>query len=428
MLLEKMELNRNSLAGKTAVVTGAGRGIGKELARVLAWLGAKVVIAEISNSGKDVESQISSEGGEALFVKTDVSSEKSMKNMAKKAIKAFGKVDILVNNAITLHTGSFVETSVDKWDRAYAVNLRGAILGIREFMPRMLERKEGTVVTITSSEGMPYAAPYSASKSALKSLGFSIAAELGENSGVSVFVFAPGMVNTPGLSEAFVDMAPRYGMTYDELMGQNANPGYEGAMPAEDCAAGFAHAIVHAKEFHGKIADPFYALNKFGLIGRLAQGKEQSKADVHIYYDVIKSSALRALENLKDVKSIIEATKKGFDDQNVFQRSWALRIFEQRSGLDLGRWAKTLDDLEIKLKEISAAAISKDSHKIMHSIDGLNWHIVMLGKLAVYHNQTANDAKGWIKNQETLRISLDALETREKTILALASELKSIGK
>lgn len=81
--LKRMGLSHTSLAGKVAVVTGAGRGIGKELARALAWLGAKVVIAEIADAGAEVEALIRSEGGTALFVKTNVAGENSLNRMVK---------------------------------------------------------------------------------------------------------------------------------------------------------------------------------------------------------------------------------------------------------------------------------------------------------------------------------------------------------
>lgn len=82
-LLERMGLSRSSLAGKVAVVTGAGQGIGKELSRALAWLGANVIIAEIRDTGAAVEQLIRSEGETALFVKTDVSDEQSMEALAR---------------------------------------------------------------------------------------------------------------------------------------------------------------------------------------------------------------------------------------------------------------------------------------------------------------------------------------------------------
>lgn len=264
--LERMSLSRISLTGKVAIITGAGRGIGKELARALAWLGAKVVIAEITDAGAEVEASIRSEGGTAWFVKTDVTNENSINRLAKRTLKTISKVDILVNNATMVKTGSILELPLEEWDRSWAVDMRAAVLGIKAFLPGMLERKDGTIVTITFGEGMPYVAPYSASKAALRSLGLSLAAELGDESGVSVFVFAPGMVDTPGLRDGAREMASHYGMTYEAFISQRVNPGYEGLMPAEDCAAGFAYVIVHAKDYHGQIADAIQPLNKFGLL------------------------------------------------------------------------------------------------------------------------------------------------------------------
>jgi len=253
--LERMGLNQRSLAGRVAVVTGAGRGIGHELARALAWLGAKVAIAEIdSETGAATEQLIRSEGGEALFVQTDVAGERSVTHLKERVEVAYGEVDILVNNALVTAFGSILELPLAAWDRTTRVNLRGAVIGVKTFLPGMLKRREGTVAMVISAEGMGYAAPYFASKTALRSLAFSLAAELGEDSGVSVFIFAPGMVDTPGLRESLSEMPRRMGLTPHEFTHLGANAGYEGLMPAEDCAAGFACDIVHASDYHGQIA------------------------------------------------------------------------------------------------------------------------------------------------------------------------------
>ena len=109
--LERMGLNQRSLAGRVAVVTEAGRGIGHELARALAWLGAKVAIAEIdSETGAATEQLIRSEGGEALFVQTDVAGERSVTHLKERVEVAYGEVDILVNNALVTAFGSILNS------------------------------------------------------------------------------------------------------------------------------------------------------------------------------------------------------------------------------------------------------------------------------------------------------------------------------
>lgn len=133
-IIEKMGLPQDTLAGKVAVITGAGRGIGKELARALAWLGAKVIIAEINDDGAEVEALIRSEGGEALYVQTDVSDEGSIKRLAEKASKEFGKVDILINNATIVKTGSILEMSLENWEKSWNVDVLAAVRLIKTFL------------------------------------------------------------------------------------------------------------------------------------------------------------------------------------------------------------------------------------------------------------------------------------------------------
>ena len=151
-----MDIN---LKNKVAVITGAGRGLGKELARALAWLGANVIIAEVKDYGKEVETLIRSEGGNALYVKTDISKEEDIDQLEKIVIDSYGKIDILINNAYATSVGSISEISMEDWDRIYNVNIRGAIYSIKKFLPHMIERNEGVINTLTSAEGWPFGQP-----------------------------------------------------------------------------------------------------------------------------------------------------------------------------------------------------------------------------------------------------------------------------
>lgn len=225
MLIELTDINRAALHDRVAVVTGAGQGIGRETARLLALLGASVVIAEQAESGRETEHLIRAEGGAALFVQTDVSDPASMDALRQQCLKAFGHVDILVNNAEAFSCKRVLEHTTEEWDHIFAVNLRGAFLGIKAFLPAMLERRRGIIITMESADGMPYLAPYLASKVGLRSLAFSLAQELGAEHGVWVYCFGAGMVETPGGVAAFRELAPRYDMSVEEFIGQSAPGG-----------------------------------------------------------------------------------------------------------------------------------------------------------------------------------------------------------
>ena len=195
MIIERAGISSKALQGKVAVVTGAGQGIGRETARILAHLGASVVIADINVSGRETEQVIGREDGNALFVQTDISEQASVEHLHRQARQAYGEVDILVNDAEAFTAKPVLDHAVEEWDRIFAVNLRGAFLGIKAFLPAMLERKQGVIITMESAEGMPYLAPYLASKVGLRSLAFSLAQEVGAESGVAVYCFGAGMVD-----------------------------------------------------------------------------------------------------------------------------------------------------------------------------------------------------------------------------------------
>src|SRR3972149_7005675 len=131
MIINKGNFNQDSLKGEIAIVTGAGRGIGFEAARGLVWLGAKVVIAEINErNGKTAQEKINKEfgDGKALFVKTDICSEKDIDKLSVAVLKKFGKVDIVLNNATVFPMGAVKDTAIASWDFSYGVNLRGPVL------------------------------------------------------------------------------------------------------------------------------------------------------------------------------------------------------------------------------------------------------------------------------------------------------------
>ena len=161
------------LEGKVALISGAARGMGAEEARIFAREGANVVIGDISEEdGQAVEAQISEAGGQALFVRLDVTQENDWTRAVDLAVSRYGKLDILVNNA-GISSRSFTDdTSIDGWDRIMEVNSKGVFLGTRAAVPKMLEAGGGSIINISSIMGLVGSAgghpAYNASKGAVR--------------------------------------------------------------------------------------------------------------------------------------------------------------------------------------------------------------------------------------------------------------------
>lgn len=251
LAMDKTNLKRNALAGEVAVVTGGAGNVGLGTARSLAWLGAKVVIADVTpEPGKAAEELINSENepGTALFVLTDVSDETSMKAMAKKTFDTFGKVDILVNNAMAMSLGApILKSTIYQMDRQYEIAARGTLIGIQLFVPGMQERRHGVVTYMSTAFRYPVGpSNYCAAKSAATSIMMSLAAELGPiaDTGVAVFTFIPAGVGFPrSVSPPPPELRRKFKM--------RSMPGYERNIPSEDGGAALAYCITRATELHG---------------------------------------------------------------------------------------------------------------------------------------------------------------------------------
>jgi len=266
-LLVRMGLKKDMLKGEVAVITGAARGIGEATARDLAWLGAKVVLADISESGSEVAKSINESGGEAVFIKTDVSKEESIKNLVNETKRIFGKIDIQINSAARLKVGPVLDVPIEFWDEGYSTNFRGPVLNIKNILPGMIERRHGVIITMITLEGLPFMAGYSANKMGLKSLMISLGREIDPEFGVSIFAVVPGAVDTPLIHDMADALSTYFGKTPEEVMASLANnPGYEGLVPVEHSAASLAYMVVNAPQYHGQFIDGFLPLSQTGII------------------------------------------------------------------------------------------------------------------------------------------------------------------
>jgi 3-oxoacyl-[acyl-carrier protein] reductase len=199
------------LRGKVAIVTGGGVGIGKAYSLRLAQEGAKVVIADIAGEAalKTAE-EIKASGGEAVAVVTDVSDEKSVIEMAKKAYERFGRIDILVNNAAlftAIERKPWDQVTVEEWDRVMAVNLRGPWLCSKAVFPYMKKQGKGKIINISSSTiftggrvgGLIH---YVTSKGGVMAFTRALAREVGEYN-INVNTITPGFTVSENVAKIY---------------------------------------------------------------------------------------------------------------------------------------------------------------------------------------------------------------------------------
>jgi NAD(P)-dependent dehydrogenase (short-subunit alcohol dehydrogenase family) len=195
------------LQDKVAIITGAGSGMGRVAAQMFAAEGAKVVVAEFdAAAGNETAQSVMEAGGEANFVRTDVSSEADARAMVDHAVAHYGRVDVLYNNAGIMpeQDHSVIDTDVATWDKVMAVNVRSVFLGCKYAIPRMVEQGSGSIINISSFVALlgcsvPQDA-YTASKGAVLSLTRSLAVQFGPR-GVRSNAICPGPIETPLLMD-----------------------------------------------------------------------------------------------------------------------------------------------------------------------------------------------------------------------------------
>lgn len=198
------------LTDKVSIITGGGGGMGRVASEVFAREGSRIVVAEYSEAaGEETVAIVRAAGGEATFIKVDVSSEADAKAMVDHALATYGRVDCLYNNAGVMPEAdhSVIDTDVATWDSVMAVNVRGVFLGCKYAIPAMIEGGGGSIVNIASFVALlgcsvPQDA-YTASKGAILALTRSLAVQFGPK-GVRTNAICPGPVETPLLMDWLV--------------------------------------------------------------------------------------------------------------------------------------------------------------------------------------------------------------------------------
>jgi 3-hydroxybutyrate dehydrogenase len=210
----------SGLAGRRALVTGGGRGIGRAIALDLARAGAAVAVASRTAAEREaVRGEVAALGAPSAAVACDVSRAEDVREMFRLARAALGGIDILVNGAGVAPSAPLVKTSDDLWHQTLETNLSGAFYCLREALPEMAQRGWGRVINVASiagKTGNPYIAAYAASKHGLLGLTKVAALEMAEL-GVTVNAVCPGYVDTPMTDAGVARMAEKTGRPAEEI-------------------------------------------------------------------------------------------------------------------------------------------------------------------------------------------------------------------
>ena len=225
----------NNIEGKTVVITGASSGLGEATARHLSALGAIVVLgARRLNRIESLAAELCGNGGRALAVATDVTNAVQVKALVDAALHAYGRVDVLLNNAGVMPSSPLERLKIDDWNRMIDVNIKGVLYGIAAVLPHMKVQKSGHIINVSSVAGHKVpagGAVYAATKHAVRALSEGIRQEV-KPYNIRTTVISPGAVATDlPKSVTEPDIAERFRTFYDQI-----------AIPAES----FARAVIYA--------------------------------------------------------------------------------------------------------------------------------------------------------------------------------------
>lgn len=194
----------NNIAGKVIIITGASSGMGEAAARHLAAQGARVVLAARRSDRIDaIAEEITKAGGKAVAVVTDVTRPIDMQKVAAAAMEAFGRIDVLVNNAGVMPLSPIERLKIDEWDRMIDVNLKGVLYGVAAVLPHMQAQKSGHIIntaSVAAYKVFPGSAVYSATKFAVRGLTEGLRQEV-KPYNIRTTLISPGAVKTELLEQ-----------------------------------------------------------------------------------------------------------------------------------------------------------------------------------------------------------------------------------
>jgi NADP-dependent 3-hydroxy acid dehydrogenase YdfG len=228
--------NSEGIEGKVIVITGASSGLGEAAARLLSARGAAVVLgARRVDRIQALAEELAAAGGKALALETDVTDRAQVRRLVDAAVEAYGRVDVIINNAGLMPQSLLEALKTDEWDRMIDVNIKGVLYGIAAALPHMQRQKGGQIINVSSVAGHkvgPGSAVYAATKHAVRALSEGLRQEVKPHN-IRTTVISPGAVATE-LPNTVTDpaVAERINKMYDEI-----------AIPADSFARAVAFAI-----------------------------------------------------------------------------------------------------------------------------------------------------------------------------------------
>ena len=226
---------RNNIAGKVVVITGASSGLGEATARLLSAEGATVVLgARRTDRLESLVDELTAGGGKALAVTTDVTRYDQVKHLVDRAVQTYGRIDVMINNAGVMPRAPLDRLTIEDWDRAIDVNIKGVLYGISAALPYMEEQKSGHIINVSSVSGHKIGrefSVYSATKFAVRALSEGLRMEV-KPYNIRTTIISPGVITTE-LPQSITqpDIAEKTQKVYDDL-----------AIPPDS----FARAVVYA--------------------------------------------------------------------------------------------------------------------------------------------------------------------------------------
>ena len=350
MLIEKKPELKNSLSEKVILLTGAGGGIGLETAKAFAYMGAKVIIAEIDKTkGINAENTINELIGNDLveFYEVDLSNENEINQMANYISEKYKCLDVIFNNATVVNIGAIDKLDTKFWDNSYAVNLKAPVILIQKFLPIMKKNNKGTIIFVSSSGAVAYMGAYEVFKASQVELSNTLAMEL-EDSNIYTYTIAPSLVKTETAMKAIESVSSKMGITTDEFYAMNS----EHISDVESAGVGFALSVKKAGIYHNQEISSSKVLMDFNLLEDTM--KEQTEF-------IIDTNTMKNIQ--KYISKIFLDYKEPYNDWKtmiVFKRQWVHRDFKKNMGMSVDQAYDKINDINNNIQAENYKIIQKE--------------------------------------------------------------------